>query len=906
MKIMELKNDASRRTFLQTLGAVVPTARLMLKGAPPPAVARAQSSLEIASPKCTPVDLSRYFTASPADFGPRERARELEHGSERDGLIRTPGGRQIFRGIPFHLGPEGVQGKSWIVLTTRPAAWATSGLEIPVGQKANYVCVAAFCDWDPNETPPADVEDVEEKVGERLAEMVLVYDDGNEPPLPIRRRFEVNSPSTFWGHLSFASVPHLREVARKLTDPLPSGTDWGDLQMASWDVNYPSGPWAGTGIVWVCALAIPEPERTVKALRLRATSDDPLVVCGITLFRGNQNPLRYERLSLYRLTLPEAAGGEDRWKVDVDLGVVARSYLQNDFDPAKWLAAPGAGLGEYLKPNPNARRLFVEVAASPEAILILRDTKTGKEFAFDLGQVVPGRELSGQPRGASIEILEPEKVWLRAQVLDPATRRPTPVRLAFRSKDGRYLPPYGHRTEVNAGWFQDYGADVKLGNSSFAIVDGSFQVELPVGEVYVEMSKGFEYEAVRKMLTIAPRQRDLTLQINRLVDFRSRGWVSADTHVHFLSPSTAILEGQAEGLNLINLLAAQWGDLFSNVGDLFHGPLTSRDGETVVWVGTENRQHILGHLGLLGGHGVPVFPMSASGPEESYLGDPLWTSLGEWADECRERGGLVVAVHFPYPTAEISADVVLGKVDAVEIRPAQGYFNTLRFLDWYRYLNCGYRLPCVGGTDKMGAWTPPGALRTYAHLGENEFNFDHWAEAVRRGNTFMSSGPLLLFHAEGRVPGEEIALGAGGGTVEVQAEATSYVDMHALEIVFNGKVVASREERSGTRQMTLKEKVQVPGVGWLAARCASRLGPSVAWPYGVEAHTSPVYVRVPGQELFSASSAAYLLTLIDGAESWAKNLATRPDAGRLARVLKVLIEAREHLHRRLHDHGIPH
>jgi len=48
------------------------------------------------------------------------------------------------------------------------------------------------------------------------------------------------------------------------------------------------------------------------------------------------------------------------------------------------------------------------------------------------------------------------------RVLDGATRRPTPVRLAFRSRDGRYIPPYGHRREINNGWFQDYGGDLKL------------------------------------------------------------------------------------------------------------------------------------------------------------------------------------------------------------------------------------------------------------------------------------------------------------------------------------------------------------------------------------------------------------------------------------------------------------
>jgi hypothetical protein len=429
-------------------------------------------------------------------------------------------------------------------------------------------------------------------------------------------------------------------------------------------------------------------------------------------------------------------------------------------------------------------------------------------------------------------------------------------------------------------------------------------VELPVGEIYLEMSKGFEYEGVRKKLAISPGQRELNLEISRLTNMRQQGWVCADTHVHFLSPTTAILEGQAEGLNLINLLAAQWGDLFSNVGDLSHGPLTSHDGEMMVWVGTENRQHILGHLGLLGGHGRPVYPMSASGPEESYIGGPLWNSLAEWADACRKREGLVVAVHFPYPTAELAADIVLGKIDAVELWPVNmtEHFNNLRFQDYYRYLNCGYRLPIVGGTDKMGAWTPPGSNRGYAYLGQEEFSFANWAKAVRSGNTFMTSGPLLLFQAEGKVPGSEIKLGTGGATIEVQAEVNSFVPIHRLEVVLNGRVVASREESAGIRKLTLKEKVKVPGSCWLAARCASRFSGVMQ----TAAHTSPVYVEVAGQELFSEPVAAYLMTLIDGAETWAQNLATQPDPHRFAQVLKTFTDARERLHRRMHEHDLKH
>jgi hypothetical protein len=298
--------------------------------------------------------------------------------------------------------------------------------------------------------------------------------------------------------------------------------------------------------------------------------------------------------------------------------------------------------------------------------------------------------------------------------------------------------------------------------------------------------------------------------------------------------------------------------------------------------------------------------MSASGPGESYLGDPLWTSLGDWADRQRARSGLVVAVHFPYPNAELAADIALDKIDALELFPYGTGFDTLRFHDWYRYLGAGYRLPAVGGTDKMGAYMPVGANRTYAHLGGEAFGFESWARAVRAGRTFMTTGPLLLLEADGKTPGDEIVLGQGGGRVEVRLEARSFVPFHRVEIVLNGEVVASREEAGGTREMTLRETVRVPGPAWLAARCASRFGPTTAWGLAIQAHTSPIYFHVPTRELFSAPAVAYMLTLVDGAETWARTLATRPDPARMEQVLAHLRTARERLHQRLHAHGIEH
>jgi len=905
--------SGSRRTFLRSVGTGLPTLTMLLRRETDGSVqSPVRSVAQDKVSKFTPIDLNPYFTASTSDFGIRQQAKAFSS----DGFVHAPAGEQIFLGIPFLLGPAGLHAKRYAALSTSKRSWSIQQLEIPLVGQASFICLAHFCDWDENENPAPspDLVEVLEKVGQRLGEATLVYKDGSTATQPIRRRFEVSSPSVSLGQGCFAAQVHKLPTPAQLSDPLDNATAWGDLQQGFlWSRILP--------IVWVCALANPHPTRQLKSLRLQSTAEDALVLCGLTLFRGSESPLRHLRLTHYQITLPEAVpNAKDRWKISVDLGVVARTQSLSPFEPSVWLSAGAFGHGDPVQAaTVPSRHLHVEVAATADATLNLNDLKTGERFEFELRKVLPGRELKAKPRGdLFIEILEPERVRLRGQVVDSETGRTTPARIAFRSGEGRYIPPQGHRAQINTGLWADYGADLKIGSSSFAYVDGRFEVELPVGESYVEVSKGFEYAPVRRKLEIKPETGELKLEVARFKHLRSKGWVSADTHVHLLSPSTALLEAQAEGLNLVNLLALQMGDAFANIGDLAHGPLVSRDGDSMVWLGSENRQHILGHIGLLGGthQNSPVFPMSVDGPAEASFGEPLWNSMAEWADECRRREGLVVAPHFPHPTGEIAADVVLGKIDAVELWPTNNrstsepnygeFFNGLRFQDWYRYLNCGYRLPAVGGTDKMSAAMPVGANRTYAFLGDQEFSFANWAKAVRKGNTFMTTGPLLFFKADGRVPGEEILMRSGSGSVEVELEVASLVPFHRVDVVINGRVVATREEQRGTHQMTLRERLAVVGPAWLAARCASRVAPVTPWNFRTQAHTSPVYVRVPRQELFSAPVAKYLLTLIEGGQTYVETLAIQPDHDRFIRTLKVFQDARAALHHRLHQHGIPH
>ena len=83
--------------------------------------------------------------------------------------------------------------------------------------------------------------------------------------------------------------------------------------------------------------------------------------------------------------------------------------------------------------------------------------------------------------------------------------------------------------------------------------------------------------------------------------------------------------------------------------------------------------------------------------------------------------------------------------------------------------------------------------------------------------------------------------------------------------------------------------------GWIAARCDSHFGPS--------AHTSPVYIRTPGHEVFSTEAAAYMLTLIEGTQLWAEKMVARPDAGRYERIRSILKQAHERLHARMPARG---
>jgi len=838
-------------------------------------------------PTFTTIDLSRLYNATLENKPPRGKKRKPWSASAEEELGRLPRGRSRFWGIRFKLGPKSPRAKAMMLL---PAKDKTE-IRVPVNRNARYLCFVHGCDA-PND--PAMTY-----LGNTLAEYAIEYADGQEHIQPIRARFEINALRVPWGGDAFAAVRP--SMPRRLKDP--KRQDWGWAQCG---VEYD-----GPGAPWVYAMENPRPDEKIAAVILRPTGRLTMAVLGLTLYDGEHHPLRHVPRRAYRLVLPTAEKvPPDQLEVTLDMGDVIQCYALPGINEKKWLEAVDAGLGaKPAEPKP-ANQFFVEAEGALDGTFTVKAGKKRREVPF--GHAYESGSARSDDKKVRVELIYPHKTWLHVTVRDSATGRPVATRAHFRGRHGEYLPPYGHPADINDKWFEDVGGDLKLGNMSYAYVPGRFQTELPVGEVYVELAKGFEYKPLRQKVDIQPGQCELNLTIERWTDLSRQGWRTADTHVHFLSPQTAHLEAQCEGLNLLNLLASQWGRLFTNVGDITGEQSGTSSEDTLVWVGTENRHHIMGHISMLGVRGDPVFPMCTGGPGEADVGDPDYMTLAEWSDLCRQREGVVVLPHFPYPLMENAADLVLGKIDGVEIRDfrREGVppgLDSFAAREWYRYLNCGYRVAAVGGTDKMSAGMPVGGVRTYARVDPNEpFTFANWGRAVRAGRTFTTSGPLIDLTVDGQPIGSEIRIGRGGATIECHATVRSAHPVHSLELVVNGQAVEREVAKGGASALSLQKHVEVPGSAWIAARATSKHRVWHCWPINLAAHTSPVYVVADGQPLFSPSDATYMLTLIDGGLTWADTLSVRYDAERHGRLKAVFQQAKAHLVDRMHQHRHEH
>jgi hypothetical protein len=436
--------------------------------------------------------------------------------------------------------------------------------------------------------------------------------------------------------------------------------------------------------------------------------------------------------------------------------------------------------------------------------------------------------------------VSPALQTVHVRVNDAATGQPTPVRIRFNDPTGTYFAPLGRLTSFALSLENDVGGNLRLWDKEYAYIDGTCEIRLPPGPLHVEIHKGPEYEPVDTDFQLAPGKLALRFDIRRLTDSRTEGWYSGDTHCYWLSPRAALLEGAAEGLDVVNVLAEQLYDTIPNILE-FSGQEPALQGmDCVVVVGTRNSHPTLGDVLLLNTHRI-VFPLTFGGPD----GFDDWT-LADWCSQCHRKGGLVIGdelliAHEP-KRGELLADVLLGAVDALQLTEPEhaGTLPLSALADWTRLLNAGFRIPLVAGSGKASNTVVLGDRRTYAHLRPGEpFSYRSWIEAIRAGRTFVSNGPLLLFTANGKEPGETLHLGHVDEPLYCRLELRGPAVCH-LEIIANGRTVLTGDSP------LLEGTLSAEHGGWLTARCWVR--PEDVGKMVPNAQTSPIYARVAGQQ----------------------------------------------------------
>jgi hypothetical protein len=842
------------------------------------------------SPLAEPIDLGGCWNATDDDVAARF------HPLYRSSLARLPDGPSVFRGLPFELGRRAA-GRRWILVDREPVTVPIAG---DGHRQASHVVLAHFCDSDRDAAghrPPATPVGWVLPTGQPLAGYRLTFADGSSSDLTVRRRFEIADGIIGWGFLPFEAVGHRADEPVDWRGPyprlsagryVPAGqagllgmlpASWGPAQTAVADfVPTP----ADDITYWLHAIEIPVGSDPVELTLTPATPGRPgsaFVVAAITRFTGTGHPLALEARRQIRIE-----GGSGR-QPEIDLGVVIRELpaapsasVSSDPDsPIGW-GTPRVDEAPVAMNGPR----IVDLAAARDARVRIDDTEIALIAIDEAGTSADG--------GLTIHALPAPEV--RVAVRLRADRASTPARVQFVTTDGRYIAPLGHRDEVNPALLEDTGADILLGSSAYAYMPGDFEVDLPIGPVTLEVVKGFEHRPVRLHVEVDASTRELSVDLERFIDAASDGWHTADPHVHYLAPSTALVQAAAEDVELVHLLSTQAGDLVTNGQDVWWGSIEDPSGRHRVVMGTENRQNLLGHLTLLGAR-TPTLPMAAGGAPEGRLGGAVSELLMDWADRCHAAGGIVVAAHFPLPYAEIAAAIATGRIDAVESQTFAPGLDSPSISEWYRFLNCGYRLPLIGGTDKMSAEVPVGAIRTYARLRPDEpMTPGSWAAAVRAGRTVATSGPFLELSVEGHGPGDLIALPPTGGRVEVRARArAAQPTIDRLELVVNGDVVAAESRAGSSTELMLATSVDLASGAWIAARSTSHHEIRSAFATSMSAHTSPVYVDVPGRPVRSQDDAEAIATVIDGTARWLATLAAIPDATDRRRMVDVVTAA---------------
>jgi len=410
-------------------------------------------------------------------------------------------------------------------------------------------------------------------------------------------------------------------------------------------------------------------------------------------------------------------------------------------------------------------------------------------------------------------------------------------------------------------------------------------VQTPPGKITVEVVHGFENFLERRVFEMrAVKKTDLSIQLAPL-NWQQHGrgsWVGGDLHVHMnyggeykIDPTHLQDQAEGEGLAIVNNLIVNKEQRFPDIASFLPYRESVSGPDSIVLQGQEFHTSYWGHRGILKLREHLLIPGYAGYPNTAAAS--LYPMNADVYDMAHGQGALVGAVHpfdeepdpFAIPaktiTDELPIDVALGKVDYMEIVGFSDHRSTAAV--WYRLLNMGFRIPAGAGTDAMANFSslrgPVGLNRVYAWVPEWPLSPQIWFDALIKGRTFATNGPLLDFSLDGQEIGGELNLANAPAGVPFRAKMKSIVPVDHLEAVCNGRV-AQTLKLAGARDVAdVSGTIALKESGWCLLRASSDKAEYPVLDNYVYATTSPIYVTVGGKRARSPEDAKYFVAWIE-------------------------------------------
>jgi Tol biopolymer transport system component len=587
------------------------------------------------------------------------------------------------------------------------------------------------------------------------------------------------------------------------------------------------------------------------------------------------------------------------WRMKAEPGADAREI---HYEETSWKARPdfspdGSRMvySSYL--GRQWHQLWVMPATGGDAFPIsygdwdetsVRWSPDGKQLAFISNrgestelwvQTVPG---AGQRR---IEAQERRFLGPRVTVVLHVTDhdgRAMPARVSLTSEDGRFFAP-------NVSWIHaDDGFDRKERpfEAHYFHTAGDDTVTMPAGKFQLEVMSGFERP-------LQAEQAVTTFGLNRYVYVQlgqkwrlgkdTERWISGDLHVHMNyggayrnMPAHLVQQAEAEDLAVVNDLVVNKEQRFPDIACDGKGVDPASKPGAMVIHGQEFHTSYWGHRGILAIQDHILLPGYAGYPNTAAAS--LFPMNADVYDLAHAQEALVGAVHpfdavpdpFANPpqriTDELPVDVALEKLDYMEIVGFSDHRSTAAV--WYKLLNLGFRIPAGAGTDATANYAAPirgqvGMDRVYARVPEGPLNMGLWFEALKKGRTFATNGPLIEFTLGAQQVGDELKLDRAQDAVPFTAKLRSIVPVDHLELVCNGRVVQSFLLDGPKDSSDAKGAIPVKESGWCVLRASSDRAEYPVLDSYVYATTSPIYVTVGAKPPRSPEDAKYFAAWID-------------------------------------------